>query len=65
MPIDTRDKRSSAVHVSLPWRGELPAPDGSLNQGDRQQAAQQYRGINAAPPAATKPYYYQMFLGVR
>lgn len=48
MPIDTRDKRASAVHVSLPWRGMLPAPDGAINQGDRQHAAFMYRGILAA-----------------
>ena len=48
MAIDTRDKRSSAIHVSLPWRGLLPLPDGSLNQGDRQHTAYMYRGILAS-----------------
>ena len=56
--MDSRDKRASAVLVALPWRGVLPVPDGSLNQGDRQQAGTMYRGIAASsaeipvPPSA-------------
>jgi len=52
MPVDTRDKRSSALLVSLPWRGLLPLPDGALNQGDRQHVGLMYRGIPAAAAAA-------------
>ena len=53
MPIDTRDKRSSAVLVALPWRGQLPTPDGAaLNEGDRQQAGLMYRGISSGTGAA-------------
>ena len=48
MAIDTRDKRSSASDASLPWRGLLPLPDGSLDQGDRQHAADMYSGILAS-----------------
>ena len=48
--MDTRDKRSSAIHVTQPWRGMLPVPDGGLNQGDRQHTAVMYRGIAAAAP---------------
>lgn len=51
MPLDSRDKRSSAINISSPWRGMLPTPDGAaLNQGDRQQVALMYRGIAAAAP---------------
>jgi len=51
MAIDTRDKRASAVHVALPWRGLLPLPDAAAeNQGDRQQTALFYRGILASAP---------------
>lgn len=46
MAIDTRDKRSSAIGVGLPWR-VYPNPDSSLDQGDRQQTAFLYRGILA------------------
>ena len=47
MPIDSRDKRASALREGL-----LPLPDSAaLNQGDRQQVLWQYRGIDAAAPA--------------
>ena len=58
--MDTQDKRASAVHVTLPWRGLLPLPDGALNQGDRQQVAFMYRGIAAdggAPAAPSDSLY--------
>ena len=51
MALDTRDKRSSAIMVSLPWRGLFPLPDGTVNQGDRQQCACMYRGIAAQTPS--------------
>lgn len=53
MPIDTANKRSSAVNVGSPWRGLLPFPDGTIGQADRQHAALHYAGILAAgaPPA--------------
>jgi len=47
MAIDTRDKRASALDLALPWRARWPNPDGSVNQGDRQQIASYYRGISA------------------
>lgn len=52
MPIDTREKRVSAVSVTLPWRGALPVGDGTIDQGDRQQAGLMYRGILAGAAAA-------------
>ncbi len=45
MAIDTREKRSSAVHVMLPWRGMLPLPDGTISDADRQHVALLYSGI--------------------
>lgn len=48
MAVDTRDKRSSAINPSCPWRGQLPAPDTTVNQGDRQHTAGLYRGITAS-----------------
>jgi hypothetical protein len=50
--IDTRNKRSSAIHVSLPWRGQEPAPDGALSQADRQHTGLHYAGIAAGGAAA-------------
>lgn len=43
--MDTADKRASAVHIGLPFRGMLPVPDGSIGAGDRAQAGLMYRGI--------------------
>lgn len=52
MPIDTADKRASAIHVRLPWRGLLPFPDAAVeNQADRQQVSGLYRGILAGASA--------------
>lgn len=48
--MDTRDKRCSAIYVLQPWRGMLPLPDSSLDQGDRQHVAFVYRGILAGAP---------------
>lgn len=48
MAIDTRNKRSSAVHVSIPFRCLYPAGDGSIDQGDRQHVALMYSGILAS-----------------
>lgn len=50
MALDTRNKRSSAINVSIPWRGQLPDPNGSINQADRQQVGLHYSGILAASP---------------
>lgn len=56
MAIDTRDKRSSAIGVALPWRGMLPLADGTtLNQGDRQHAGLAYRGILVGNVAVGPP----------
>jgi hypothetical protein len=52
--MDTRNKRSSAIGVGLPWRGMLPAPDGAIDAQDRLHVAWLYAGIAAEeiePPA--------------
>ena len=65
MALDTRDKRASAIHVGMPWRGLLPLPDGAaLDQGDRQQVAFMYRGILAGAPVATDDVRLLLVLGV-
>lgn len=65
MPIDSRDKRASAISPTLPWRGLYPVPDGALNQGDRQQADLMYRGLLASagtPVAAVAVGFWLMRL---
>lgn len=47
MAVDTRNKRSSAIGVSLPWRGMLPDPDGSVDTEDRPHVVWLYSGIEA------------------
>lgn len=58
MAIDTRDKRASAAGIALVFLLQPPLADGALNQGDRQQATNAYRGVLAAgavEPAAEQP----------
>lgn len=50
MAVDTKNKRSSAIFPGSPWRGMLPAPDGTIDQGDRQATAFVYSGIEAGAP---------------
>lgn len=50
MPIDTRSKRASAVGLLLPFLLAPPAPDGTIEQRDRQHAAHAYSGVFAAFP---------------
>jgi len=45
MAIDTRQKRRSIVNMRCPWRRTLPAGDGTIDQGDRQQVLGYYSGI--------------------
>lgn len=47
MALDTANKRSSAIHGSLPWRGRLPFPDGTIDSTDRLHAGGVYAGIAA------------------
>lgn len=55
MAIDTRDKRASALGIVLSVALTLPAADGALDQGDRQQVAFNYRGILAAAAVPIVP----------
>jgi hypothetical protein len=55
MAIDTRNKRSSAVHVGSPWRTSLPVGDGTVDQGDRQHAAGYYGAVLLAPVGGQRP----------
>lgn len=53
--IDTRDKRSSAIHVGLPWRCQYPVADGTIGQADRQHTAWLYSGVLAEEPETGSP----------
>lgn len=52
MAIDSRDKRCSALLVSLPWRVAYPTADGTISGTDRQIVTWLYSGIAAAVAAA-------------
>lgn len=56
MPVDTRDKRASAIGVAQYYLVQGPLPDGTLNAGDRQHVAMSYRGIAADAPPALGPH---------
>lgn len=45
--LDTRSKRASSAQMLAPYILALPAPDGTIDQGDRQHAAWTYSGIVA------------------
>lgn len=45
--MDTRNKRASALGFALAALVILPAPDATVSQDDRQQAAFSYSGIAA------------------
>lgn len=49
--LDTTSKRRSSVQILAPYNLAPPAPDGTLDQGDRQHIAWAYSGVLAqAPP---------------
>lgn len=50
--LDTQSKRMSGVNVSLPFARPLSAPDGTVDQGDRQHVAFMYSGIAAGTAVA-------------
>lgn len=56
--MDTRNKRSSAINLTIPWRGMYPAPDGTVAQVDRQVVALMYAGISAGEAVDTAAGYY-------
>jgi len=49
MAIDSEAKRRSALAFGG-FNRTLPAGDGTIDQGDRQHALWQWRGILASPP---------------
>jgi hypothetical protein len=49
MAVDTRQKRASAIGLGLAALLVLPAPNGTIDLADQQQAASVYAGILAAP----------------
>lgn len=54
MPIDSRQKRMSALNLRSPWRGPLvDATESGFTQGNRQAANVLYSGILAAGGAAS------------
>lgn len=64
MAIDTALKRLSAINVSSPWRGQLPLPDATVSQADRQTTAFDYSGILAAGAVAATTSKFLPLLGV-
>lgn len=66
MALDSALKRGSAINVASPWRGILPAPDGTVGQPDRQVVALHYSGIAAAlPPEPSLAGWPRINLGIR
>ena len=56
MALDSREKRASAVMVTLPWRNLLPLPDpGAEGQADRQQVGFMAASILADTPFPGQP----------
>ncbi len=55
MPIDSRDKRASALNTD---EGDMPAfePDGTMTLADRMDALNTYRGILATTAAFTRKF---------
>lgn len=45
MPTTTRNERSSAIHVGLPWRGMFPTPGTTASTETRAHAAGMYSAI--------------------
>lgn len=64
MAINTRNHRSSAINVGLPWRAMLSAPDGSIDQLDRAQLLFLYSGTFVFTPGPP-PTYLELSLDPR
>lgn len=63
MAVDTAAKRQSALTFGLPFMRGL-IPDGTLDQGDRQNAAFGYSAILAGEPViieALETYYFCLY----
>lgn len=57
MAIDTLAKRASALNISTM---QLPIPDGTISQGDRQSLLRMYSGILAGVAAAVQNVYNRL-----
>lgn len=57
MAVDTAAKRMSLVGYGMPFRLALPAPDGTIGQGDRQHLAGLYSGILASAGVVAVPIF--------
>jgi hypothetical protein len=69
MAVDTRNKRASAINLMLPWRGQLPAPDGTIDELDRAHVAFLYAGIaieeldsGTGTPSTAEPFTFNLFI---
>jgi hypothetical protein len=62
--MNTRNKRSSAILLLIPFRFRYPTPDGTLVQEDRQHSALAYAGIAAQTPVAGGTAKYLLLMGV-
>lgn len=58
MAVDTRSKRASAIQTLIPYIVAPPAPDSTLDQGDRQHIALSYSGILSAAPVVATPILF-------
>lgn len=61
MAIDTRNKRSSAIHVGLPWRGLLPVPDTVIAFEDEIAVADFYSDVHPLPMFAEIAVPFNLF----
>ena len=52
MAVDSRNKRASVLGFGLAALLVMPAPDGTIDQADRQHVAYSYPGITAGTPIA-------------
>ncbi len=59
MPIDTRDKRSSAINIGSPWRSKLPAPDGTVRGFDKAHALGYYGALLQAASRIVNAFGYR------
>lgn len=68
--MDTPQKRFSAMHLAMPWRGPAIVPTGTVNAAERVTFLNYYSGIAlAAPgggsPIAVKSIYFHLAGGMR
>jgi len=55
MAVDTALKRFSIMNVSLPWRGIISPPDGTIGVADRQVYEYYYSSPDAEEPPQAGP----------